>query len=248
MAWTSWPSDISGSSRSLFKEVAGSGKSQVTFDLVPLDRATAYAAEDADITLRLWLILKARLAAEHRVTVYETLERPLSPVLAAMERTGILVDRTVLARLSGRFRGQRAELRGQGARDRRRTSSTSAHPSSSAKSCSASSACRAGKQDGDRGLEHRFERILDDLAAEGVELAQTVLDWRQLSKLRSTYSDALPGFTSTRKPAGCTPPMPWRPRRPGGWHRPTRTCRTFRCAPKRAARSAPPSLPTRATS
>ena len=89
-----------------FKEVAGSGKSQVTFDLVPLDQATPYAAEDADITLRLWHVLKPRLAAEHRASVYETLERPLVAVLAAMEREGIEVDRTVLARLSGEFAKQ----------------------------------------------------------------------------------------------------------------------------------------------
>jgi DNA polymerase I len=86
-----------------FKEVAGSGRSGVTFDLVPIDKATPYAAEDADVTLRLWHVLKSRLLAERKVTVYETLERPLVGVLADMERHGITVDRAVLSRLSGEF-------------------------------------------------------------------------------------------------------------------------------------------------
>ena len=84
-----------------FKEVAGSGKSQITFDQVPLDRATAYAAEDADVTLRLWLLLKPRLVSKHKMTVYETLERPMVPVLRDMEKRGVLVDRAVLGQAFG---------------------------------------------------------------------------------------------------------------------------------------------------
>ncbi|ODN72283.1 DNA polymerase I [Methylobrevis pamukkalensis] len=86
-----------------YKDVAGSGRSLVTFDLVDIDRATAYAAEDADVTLRLWRVLKPRLAAERLTVVYETLERPLLPVLVRMERRGISVDRQILSRLSGDF-------------------------------------------------------------------------------------------------------------------------------------------------
>ncbi len=86
-----------------FKEVAGSGKSMITFDKVTIDRASAYAAEDADVTLRLWQVLKPRLAAERMATVYETLERPLVPVLAKMESRGISIDRQMLSRLSGEF-------------------------------------------------------------------------------------------------------------------------------------------------
>jgi DNA polymerase-1 len=86
-----------------FADVAGSGKNQVTFDRVPIEKATAYAAEDADVTLRLHQALKPRLAQEHLVTVYETLERPLSPILGAMEREGIKVDREKLAALSREF-------------------------------------------------------------------------------------------------------------------------------------------------
>ncbi len=84
-----------------YKDVAGSGKSAVTFDMVDIDRATAYAAEDADVTLRLWQVLKPRLAAEGLASVYERLERPLVDVLARMEERGISVDRQVLSRLSG---------------------------------------------------------------------------------------------------------------------------------------------------
>src|SRR5690606_36864417 len=84
-----------------YKEVCGSGKNAVTFDHVDLERATCYAAEDADVTLRLWRVLKPRLAAEGLVSVYERLERPLVPVLARMEERGISVDRQILSRLSG---------------------------------------------------------------------------------------------------------------------------------------------------
>ena len=174
-----------------FKEVAGTGKARITFDLVPLDRATAYAAEDADITLRLWLILKARLAAEHRVTVYETLERPLSPVLAAMERAGIMVDRAVLARLSAEFAAGAAVLE------------TEAHKIAgdpfnlgSPKQLGEILFGKLGLPGGRKtatGAWSTDSKVLDDLAAEGVDLARVILEWRQLSKLRSTYTDALPG-------------------------------------------------------
>nr|MDJ0972088.1 5'-3' exonuclease H3TH domain-containing protein [Kiloniellales bacterium] len=93
-----------------FKDVAGTGKSQVTFDRVALDKALDYAAEDADITLRLYDLLKPRLVLERMATVYETLERPLVPVLAAMERAGIKVDRERLHRLSNDFATRIAEL------------------------------------------------------------------------------------------------------------------------------------------
>ena len=86
-----------------FAEVAGSGKKAVSFDRVGIEEATAYAAEDADVTMRLWRALKPRLAAEAKVSVYETLERPLVPVIARMERRGIKVDRQILSRLSSDF-------------------------------------------------------------------------------------------------------------------------------------------------
>ena len=93
-----------------FNEVTKAGKTRMTFDCVEIDKATEYAAEDADATLRLWQVLKPRLAAEHMLNVYETLERPLLRVLADMERRGISIDRQVLSRLSGEFAQEAAGL------------------------------------------------------------------------------------------------------------------------------------------
>ena len=94
-----------------FNEVTKVGKSRLTFDYVDIAKATEYAAEDADVTLRLWLVLKPRLAAEHVLDVYETLERPLLRVLADMERRGISIDRQILSRLSGEFAQECGGLR-----------------------------------------------------------------------------------------------------------------------------------------
>ena len=102
--WTNSPAAISASQPITFSDVAGTGKAKVTFDRVPLDKATAYAAEDADVTLRLWRMMKPRLVAERRVTVYETLERPLIPVIARMESGGNPASTAnMLSRLSGDF-------------------------------------------------------------------------------------------------------------------------------------------------
>jgi DNA polymerase-1 len=175
-----------------FKDVAGSGKSLVTFDHVPIDRATAYAAEDADVTLRLWHLLKARLLEKRKTTVYETLERPLVPVLVRMEREGILVDRHVLARLSQDFATAAAAIE------------TNIHELAgerfnigSPKQLGDILFGRMGLPGGRKtatGAWSTDSSALEDLAAQGIELARRVLDWRQLSKLRSTYTDALPGF------------------------------------------------------
>ena len=175
-----------------YKEVAGSGKTAVTFDKVPLDRATHYAAEDADITLRLWMLFKERLAREHKTTVYQTLERPLVPVLANMEREGILVDRAVLARLSGEFAASGAEIEKQTyelAGERFNIGSP--------KQLGDILFGRMGLPGGRKtatGAWSTDSDVLEDLANQGIEFARKVLDWRQLSKLRSTYTDALPTF------------------------------------------------------
>jgi DNA polymerase-1 len=175
-----------------YKEVAGSGKTAVTFDKVPLDRATHYAAEDADITLRLWMLFKERLAREHKTTVYQTLERPLVPVLANMECEGILVDRTVLARLSGEFATSGAEIEKQAyelAGERFNIGSP--------KQLGDILFGRMGLPGGRKtatGAWSTDSDVLEDLANQGIEFARKVLDWRQLSKLRSTYTDALPTF------------------------------------------------------
>jgi len=173
-----------------FKEVAGKGKQAVTFDLVAVDAATRYAGEDADVTLRLWHLLKPRLAAEHRATVYETLERPLVPVLVAMEREGVLVDRAVLARLSGEF-AQAAE----GIEKEVHKLAGGPFNIGSPKQLGDILFGQMGLSGGRKtptGAWSTDSQVMEDLAAEGVELARKVLDWRQLTKLRSTYTDALP--------------------------------------------------------
>ncbi len=175
-----------------FKEVAGTGKSQLTFDQVPLDRATPYAAEDADVTLRLWQMLKPRLAAEAKTTVYETLERPLVSVLSRMEQAGIEVDRTVLARLSGDFaqtmtglEAEIHELAGQ--------PFNIGSPKQLGEILFGKMGLEGGKKTA-TGAWSTGADVLDNLAAQGHELPRKVLGWRQLSKLKSTYTDALPEF------------------------------------------------------
>jgi DNA polymerase-1 len=175
-----------------FKDVAGSGKSAVSFDRVELRRATDYAAEDADVTLRLWLLLKPRLAAMGKRTVYETLERPLVPVLARMEMAGIIVDPDVLKRLSNEFATAAAAIETQVyelAGERFNIGSP--------KQLGDMLYGRMGLPGGRKtatGAWSTDSDALEDLAGQGVELARRVLDWRQLSKLRSTYTDALPGY------------------------------------------------------
>ncbi|POF32976.1 DNA polymerase I [Roseibium marinum] len=175
-----------------FKEVCGSGKSMITFDKVPVDKASAYAAEDADVTLRLWLILKPRLSGDHMATVYETLERPMVPVLARMEKRGISVDRQMLSRLSGDFaQGMAAleaeihELAGQ--------SFNIGSPKQLGDILFGKMNLPGGKKT-KTGAWSTSVQVLDDLAAEGHELPSKIVAWRQLSKLKSTYSDALPGY------------------------------------------------------
>ena len=175
-----------------FKEVAGSGKSQITFDQVPVEKAIAYAAEDADVTLRLWHILKPRLIAERKVTLYETLERPLVPVVVEMERAGIKVDKAVLARLSADFAQKMAqyedeiyELAGE--------RFNIASPKQLGEILFDRMSLDGGKKT-KTGAWSTDADTLETLAAQGHDLPQRVLDWRGLSKLKSTYTDALPGY------------------------------------------------------
>ena len=175
-----------------FKDVAGSGKSMITFDRVPIPAATHYAAEDADVTLRLWLLLKPRLAAQGKRAVYETLERPLVSVLARMEMEGILIDPELLRKLSNDFATAAAEIEKQVyelAGERFNIGSP--------KQLGDILFSRMGLPGGRKtatGAWSTDSDALEDLAAQGIELARRVLDWRQLSKLRSTYTDALPNF------------------------------------------------------
>ncbi len=170
------------------KELLGSGKSARTFDMVPIEQATRYAAEDADITLRLWQVLKPRLHRSRVTTVYETLERPLVPVLAAMEMRGILVDRDTLSRMSNAFAQKMAGLEAEIhelAGERFNVGSP--------KQLGEILFDRLGLSGGTKGKTGAYATgadVLEDLATEH-ELPGRVLDWRQLSKLKSTYTDAL---------------------------------------------------------
>jgi DNA polymerase-1 len=175
-----------------FHEVAGAGKSQVTFDCVEINKAAEYAAEDADVTLRLWQVLKPRLAAEHMTNVYETLERPMVDVLARMERRGISIDRQELARLSGEFAKEAARLE----EDIQKLAGEPLNPGSP-KQIGDILFGKLGLPGGSKtktGAWSTSASVLEDLAEQGHALPQRILDWRQVSKLRSTYTDALPNF------------------------------------------------------
>ena len=170
------------------KTLLGSGKSAITFDRVPIDDATRYAAEDADITLRLWQYLKPRLHRNEVTVVYETLERPLVPVLAEMEMYGIKVDRDALSRMSNGFAQKMAGLEAE-IHEMVGRSFNVGSPKQLGEILFDEMALPGGKK-GKTGAYATGVDVLEDLATEH-ELPRLVLDWRQLSKLKSTYTDAL---------------------------------------------------------
>ncbi len=172
-----------------FKELCGTGKKQCTFDKIALPDATRYAAEDADVTYRLWCALKPRLPREGATRVYHRVDRPLIPALAAMEREGIKVDRDVLAAMSKEFgegcASLEAEVHGLAGQT---------FTLGSPKQLGDILFGKMGLQGGKKGKSGEYStdvNVLEKLAGEGAEIARKVLDWRQLSKLRSTYTDAL---------------------------------------------------------
>ena len=170
------------------KPLLGSGKSAITFDRVPLDQAVTYAAEDADITLRLWQIFKPQLHRARVTTVYETLERPLVPVLKQMEMHGIRVDRDTLSRMSNAFAQKMAGLEHE-----IHQLAGEEFNVGSPKQLGEILFDRMGLPGGKRGKTGAYATgvdVLEDLATEH-DLPARVLDWRQLSKLKSTYPDAL---------------------------------------------------------
>ena len=176
--------------------ILGSGKSRISFDCVQIDKAAEYAAEQADMVLRLWHVLKPRMAAEHTATVYETLERPLVPVLARMERRGISIDREVLSRLSGEFAQRAAALEAE-------IQTLAGEPLNpgSPKQLGDILFGKFGLPGGTKTKTGQWStgaRVLDDLAEQGHPLPRKILDWRQVSKLKSTYTDALPGYVDAR--------------------------------------------------
>ena len=173
-----------------FKEVAGTGKAQVTFDHVALEAARDYAAEDADVTLRLHHALKPRLVPERMTTVYETFERPLIPVLAAMEGEGIAVDAKELKSLSDDFAKRLGDLETDIHKLAGRAFNV-ASPKQLGEILFDEMKIEGGKKSKKTGAYVTDAEVLDDLAAAGHELPAHVLSWRQLAKLKSTYTDAL---------------------------------------------------------
>ncbi|MBT4218501.1 MAG: DNA polymerase I [Rhodospirillaceae bacterium] len=172
-----------------FKEVAGTGKSQVTFDKVGLSDALDYAAEDADYTGRLHQALKPRLVTDSMVTVYETLERQLIPVLVDMERHGIKVDAKELNRLSDDF-GKRLNALEAEIHELAGHEFNVGSPKQLGEVLFDEMGIEGGKK-GKTGAYKTGAEVLEELAADGHDLPARVLDWRQLAKLKSTYTDAL---------------------------------------------------------
>jgi DNA polymerase-1 len=172
-----------------YRDVVGSGKAQVTFDCVPLDKARDYAAEDADVTLRLHRLFKPRLLAERMVTVYETIERPLVGVLAALERKGVLVDPAALRALSRDFAQRLGAME-----DEIYTLADETFNIGSPKQLGEILFDKLGMQGAGKtktGAYKTDQDVLEDLAAAGFDLPARVLDWRQIAKLKSTYTDTL---------------------------------------------------------
>ena len=179
-----------------FTEVTGKGKDKITFDCVEVVEAVKYSAEDADVTLRLAMLLKPRLLAEHKVGVYETLERPLVMVLADMERAGVAIDPKLLSKLSNDFATTQSKLE------------TEIHKLAgqdfnigSPKQLGEILFDKLGMTGGRKtktGAWSTDSDVLEDVAAQGHPIAKKVLEWRGLAKLRGTYTDALPTYINAK--------------------------------------------------
>ena len=178
------------------KEVTGSGKAKITFEQVPLEHATAFAAEDADVTLRLWRVLKPRLAAEGMTSVYERLERPLVDVIARMEQHGIAIDRQILSRLSGEFAQVAARLEHE-VYELAGEKFNLGSPKQLGDILFGKMSLPGAKKTA-TGQWSTSADVLEELAAEGHELPRKIVDWRQLTKLKSTYTDSLPSYINPR--------------------------------------------------
>lgn len=175
-----------------YGDLVGSGKNKLGFDQVAIDKATEYSAEIADVILRLGRLLKPRLVAEHMNAVYETLERPLVSVLARMERRGISIDRQVLSRLSGEFAQTAARVEAE-------LQEIAGEPINvgSPKQIGDIIFGKMGITGGSKtktGAWSTSAQVLDELAEQGHEFPKKILEWRQVSKLKSTYTDALPEY------------------------------------------------------
>jgi DNA polymerase I len=185
-----------GRSVSRFNDVRNKDKALFTPEATPIARAAAYAGEDADVILRLWQALKPRMAAEKVVSVYETLERPMPRVLACMEERGISVDPAVLSQLSNDFGKKQAVLE----QEINKIAGTQVNPGSP-KQLGDILFGQMGLPGGTRTKTGQWStgaRALEELAEQGHKLPQVILDWRQVSKLRSTYTEALPNYVNPR--------------------------------------------------
>ena len=179
-----------------FSEVAGKGKDKVTFDCVPVKEATRYSAEDADVTWRLHALLKPRLIADRKVTVYETLERPLVAVLVEMERAGISIDADFLRKLSNDFAKAQAKLEAEIHKEAGGTFNIGS-PKQLGDFFFGTLKLPGGRKT-KTGAWSTDSDVLEDLAAQGHTIATKVLEWRQLAKLRGTYTDALPTYVNPK--------------------------------------------------
>jgi DNA polymerase-1 len=175
-----------------FGEVTGKGKDKITFDCVPVAEATKYSAEDADVTLRLHMLLKPKLAQARKLSVYETLERPLVMVLADMERAGVTINPDLLRRLSNDF----GKIQG-GLEIKIHKLAGEEFNIGSPKQLGDILFGKMGMEGGRKtktGAWSTDVDVLEEVAAQGHDIAKKVLEWRGLAKLRGTYTDALPGY------------------------------------------------------
>jgi DNA polymerase I len=172
--------------------LVGSGKGRLTFDQVAIEKAAEYSAEYADVINRLWRVLKPRLVAERMTAVYETLERPLVSVLARMERRGISIDRQVLSRLSGDFAQTAARVEAE-IQELAGEPINVGSPKQLGDIIFGKMALPGGTKT-KTGAWSTSAQVLDDLAEQGHEFPKKILEWRQVSKLKSTYTDALPNY------------------------------------------------------
>ncbi|MEM9030237.1 MAG: DNA polymerase I [Pseudomonadota bacterium] len=183
--------------KSVIAHAPGKKAADKSFAQVPIDKATEYAAEDADVTLRLWMILKSRLIADRLTTVYETLERPLVDVIVDMEAAGVKVDKAILSRLSGTFAQRAAQLEDE-VYDLAGQKFNLGSPKQLGELLFDKLGLPGGKKTKTGQWETRANLLDDlsnnpDLPDDARKLVLTMLEWRQLTKLRSTYTDALPG-------------------------------------------------------
>ncbi len=172
-----------------YDQVTGTGKARIPFAEVALDKALAYAAEDADVTFRLWQVLKPQVADAMMLTLYETIERPLVPVVVAMEERGIKVNQSALAELSGDFATRMEKLE-------KEVHALAGHPFNIASPKQLGEVLFdemsiPGGKKGKTGAYGTGAEVLEELADSGHTIAQKILDWRQLAKLKSTYTDTL---------------------------------------------------------